>query len=140
VKVDALASLACTGPAIFDARQSLAIEVNGTFRACAPAQHLCVKDSDHEKYSESEKQPPRRESIEMEAEPGGDQRCNHQEKTDIAKAAVHSFKVRDLPLTGLLELFILLGWGGVGRRHTAIIAQRLLPVERGDRGNSSDAD
>jgi hypothetical protein len=37
---------------------------------------------------------------------------------------VHVFKVRDLHLAGLLALFILLGRGGVGRRHRGIIAYR----------------
>jgi hypothetical protein len=58
----------------------------------------------------------------MEGEPGGDQRCDDQEKADISKAAVHVFEVRDLHLTGLLTLFVLLGWGGAGRRHRDIIA------------------
>jgi len=58
----------------------------------------------------------------MEGEPGGDQRCDDQEKADISKAAVHVFKVRDLHLAGMLALFILLGRGGAGRRHRGIIA------------------
>jgi hypothetical protein len=35
---------------------------------------------------------------------------------------VHVFKVRDLPLAGLLTLLVLVRWGGVGRRHKSIIA------------------
>ena len=58
----------------------------------------------------------------MEGEPGGDQRCNDQEKADISEAAVHVFKVPDLSLAGLLVLFILLGRGGAGRGHRDIIA------------------
>src|SRR5260370_9392899 len=58
----------------------------------------------------------------MEGEPGGDQRCDDQEKADISEAAVQVFEVRDLHLTGLLALFVLLGRAGVGRRHSGIIA------------------
>jgi len=58
----------------------------------------------------------------MEGEPGGDQRCDDQEKADISEAAVHVFKVSDLHLAGLLAFFVLVRWGGVGRRHRGIIA------------------
>ena len=59
VNVEARADLAGAGPAIFYTGQSLAIEVDGTFGACALAQHLCVEDGDREEYDEGEKQPPR---------------------------------------------------------------------------------
>ena len=108
VNVDACAGLTRATPAIFDAGQSLAIKVDGTFGACALAQHLCVEDGDDEEQGESEEQPPRGEGIAMEGEPGGDQRCDDQEEAGISKAAVHVFKVRDLHLAGLLALFILL--------------------------------
>jgi hypothetical protein len=58
----------------------------------------------------------------MEREPSSDQGCDDQEKADISEAAVHVFEVRDLHLAGLLAIFILLGWGGIGRRHKGIIA------------------
>ena len=58
----------------------------------------------------------------MEGEPGGSQRSDHQEEADISETAVHAFEMRDLYLTGLLALFILLGRGGAGRRHRGIIA------------------
>jgi hypothetical protein len=74
VNVYARAGLACARPAIFDAGQALAIEVDGAFGACALAQHLGVEDGDREEYGESEKQPPGGEGVEVEGEPGGDQR------------------------------------------------------------------
>ena len=63
----------------------------------------------------------------MEGEPGGDKGCDGEEKADISNAAVHLFKVRDLELTGLPALFILLGRGGTGRRHKGIIADIFCP-------------
>jgi hypothetical protein len=58
----------------------------------------------------------------MEREPGSDQGCDDKEKADISEAAVHVFKVRDLHLAGLLTLFVLLGRGVAGQRHSGIIA------------------
>jgi hypothetical protein len=112
VNVDALAGLASARPAIFDAGEPVAVEIDGTFGACALAQHLCVEDGYREEYDESEEQPPRGEGVAMEREPGGDQRCDDQQKADISEAAVHVFKVRDLHLASLLALFVLLGRGG----------------------------
>ena len=48
VNVDALACLARARPAIFDAGEALAIEVDGAFGACSLAKHSCVEDGDHE--------------------------------------------------------------------------------------------
>ena len=105
MKVDAFAGLARAGlvrvnPAIFDSGQSFAIEVDGTFGACALAQHFCVEDGNREEYYESEKQPPRGEGVAMKREPGGDQRCDHQKKADISQAAMDFFEVSDPRLAG----------------------------------------
>ena len=48
-----LAGLVRVNPAIFDAGQSPAIEVDGAFRAFALAEHPCVEDGDDEKNYES---------------------------------------------------------------------------------------
>ena len=79
-------------PAIFDAGESVAIEVDGTFGACALAQYLCVEDGDHEEHCKGEQQPPRRKGVAVEREPGGDQGCDDDEKADISEAAVHVFQ------------------------------------------------
>ncbi len=95
-------------PAIFDAREPFAIEVDGTFGACAIAQDPCVKDGDREEDRESKQQPPRREGVAMERKPGCDEGCDNDEEADISEAEVRGFKALDLHLAGLLALFVLL--------------------------------
>ena len=112
-------------PAIFDAGESLAIEVDGTFGAGAIAQDPRVKDGDREEDREGEEQPPRREGITMEREPCSDQCCDDDEKAEISEAEVRVFKVRNLHLAGLLALSVLLGRGETGGLHRGIIAYRL---------------
>jgi hypothetical protein len=58
----------------------------------------------------------------VEREPGDDQCCNNYEETEISKAAMEFFKVRDLRLAGLLALFVFFGGREIGRRHRGIIA------------------
>jgi hypothetical protein len=61
----------------------------------------------------------------MKREPSSDQCGNDYEKAEVSKAEMQSFKVRDLHLTGLLALLVLLGWGGIEGRHRGIIAYPL---------------
>jgi hypothetical protein len=107
MNIDAGAALAGASPAIFDAGASLAINVDGSFGACALAQYLCVEDGDREEYYEREKHPPWREGIPMEREPRGDEGCDDKEEADISEAAVHLLEVLDSHLAGLLAFFVL---------------------------------
>ena len=66
----------------------------------------------------------------MEREPGGDQRCSDYEESEVSKAAVLFFEVRDALLAGLLALFIFFGRGKVRRRHRGIIAYPLCLADR----------
>ena len=122
MNVDASVGLARACPAIFDAGDAVAIEVDGTFGASSFAQHFCVVDGDREKEHKGCEEPPCGEGIAMEREPGCDQCCDDDEQAKISKAEMQLFKVRNLYLAGLLTLFVLLGRGGGGGMHKNIIA------------------
>ena len=117
-----VAGLAGAGPAIFDAGEAFAIEVDGTFGAGASAKDSRVKDGYRYEDDESNQQPPWRERFVVEREPGGDQYCNDYEETEISETAMEFFEVRDLRLAGLLALFVFFGGREIGRMHRGIIA------------------
>jgi hypothetical protein len=134
VDVDACAGPADSGlvdsglvqgdPAVFDAGEAVAIEVDGAFGAGSPSQDPGMKDSNCEKHQKSKKQPPWGESIAMEGKPGCDQRGDDYEEAKISEADMEFFEVRYLGLADLLAFFVLLGWGVAGWRHRSIIAYR----------------
>lgn len=113
--IDSLCLLARADPAIFDARQSLFVEIKGPFGERFFAQNLRVINSDRREDCGRNEQPPCGESVAMERPPGDKQRCDHNQKADISERAVHAFKVRDCGFAGVLPLpvfFCRSGGGG----------------------------
>jgi hypothetical protein len=86
-----------------------------------------VKDCHDEEHCDANDKPPWRERFVMKREPGSNQCGNYYEKTEISKAEMQAFEVRDLCLAGLLALLVLLGWGGIEGRHRGIIAYLCAP-------------
>jgi hypothetical protein len=54
MNINALSGLASANPAVFDAGEAVAIELDGAFCAGTLAQHLCMKDGNYEKQWKSD--------------------------------------------------------------------------------------
>ena len=73
----------------------------------------------------------------MQGEPGCDQSCDNDKKAKISEADVKFFEVSDLRFAGLLAIFVFLGRGGVGGRHSGIIAYAFREQVCGKKGADS---
>jgi hypothetical protein len=112
----ACAGLACAGvlrvlrvkPAILDAGEAFAIEVDGALGTCAIAQYFCVEDCDREEDHESKEEPPRREGVAMERKPSRYEGCGDDEEANISEAKVRLLMAHNLHLASLLALFVFL--------------------------------
>ena len=115
--VDALfdlagARLVRAGPAVFDAGETFAVDVDGALGAGAFAENTRVNDRSDEKEDCRDEKPPRGEGVSLEGEPGEDERCEDEEEAEVSEAEMDRFEVRYLLLTGLLALAVLLCGGG----------------------------
>jgi hypothetical protein len=106
--IETLAALTCAWPAVFDARESLAVEVHSAF-----SDGLLLKDSGMEEgncYKENggNRKPSRRKAVSVKVPPD---HCNlHEEEKEakVAQAEVDLFKVGDPKLASALPLKIFL--------------------------------
>jgi len=99
-------------PAVFDAGETFAVDVDGALGAGAFAENVRVNDRCcHEERCGSD-QPPGGEGVSLEGEPGQGEGCEDEEEAEVAEAEMDRFEVSYLLLTGLLALAVLLGGGG----------------------------
>jgi 2-C-methyl-D-erythritol 4-phosphate cytidylyltransferase len=120
--VEAVSQLAHALPAIFDPRQTVAVEVHGAPRQRLPLKSFRVKDSDGEKEGDRNEKPSRRIAVGLEVEKDGGSFEQDQKKAKIAQPDMNCFEVSDPKLACALSLKVFLGWKR-GSRHRAIITR-----------------